>query len=259
MGGVSGPTAGADLLSGGGRWIAGALAALALLAWGAMIHWGMRMGTMGANAHPMGAASFLLMWGVMQAAMMFPSVVVMALGFASISRRQPGSHPLRTAAFLSGYLTTWILTGFLAYPAWLGIQTLLARHPDTLRGIGAAILIASGLYQVSPLKYRCLAHCRSPWGFFMEHPVGRSPAAGLRLGLRHGAFCVACCWALMAVLFAVGIMNLAWMGLLTLAIFAEKTLRHGHRIGQAIGVGLIGLGLALLAAPPAFGRFLVGA
>lgn len=164
-------------------------------------------------------------------------------GEAEARFRHPGTHLLRTTAFLFGYLGIRVLTGGVTYPVWLGLQALMSRSPETARGIGAAVLVIAGLYQVSPLKYRCLSHRRSPLSYFIQHPVGRSPVDGLRLGFHHGAFCVACCWALMSVLFAVGLMNLAWMGLLTLAIFTEKTHRQGHRIGQMIGVALIGLGL----------------
>ena len=258
MGVLSKPPLRQDPLVSGRRWVVGLLIGFSLLAWAGTIHWGMQMGSMRSHAHPMGAAFFLVMWGVMQAAMMFPSVLFMAIAFVTISQRQPGPHLLRTAAFLFGYLGIWVLTGGVAYPVWLGLQAVMSRSPETARGIGAAILVLAGLYQVSPLKYRCLSHCRSPLSYFIQHPVGRSPVDGLRLGLHHGAFCVGCCWALMSVLFAVGLMNLAWMGLLTLAIFIEKTHRHGHRIGQWIGVALIGLGLLLFVGPPMVRQFLTG-
>lgn len=240
------------------RWVLGLLIGASVLAWAGTIHWGMQMGSMHACSMPMGAAFFLTMWGVMQVAMMFPSVGPMALAFASISRRQPGPHHLRTVAFLLGYLAIWALTGAVAYLCWLALQAALARSPESSLGISAAILMGAGLYQLTPLKYRCLSHCRSPLSFFIQHPVGRSPGSGLHMGLHHGAFCVACCWALMAVLFAVGVMNLAWMGLLTLAIFIEKTHPRGPRIGQAIGIALIGLGLFLLAGPPPLRQHLLG-
>jgi len=179
-------------------------------------------------------------------------------GEAEARFRHPGTHLLRTTAFLFGYLGIRVLTGGVTYPVWLGLQALMSRSPETARGIGAAVLVIAGLYQVSPLKYRCLSHRRSPLSYFIQHPVGRSPVDGLRLGFHHGAFCVACCWALMSVLFAVGLMNLAWMGLLTLAIFTEKTHRQGHRIGQMIGVALIGLGLLLFVGPSMVRQFLIG-
>lgn len=237
-------------------FVLGLLIGSSLLAWAGTIRWGMQMGAMPSCSMPMGATFFLTMWGVMQVAMMFPSVGPMALAFVSISQRQPGPHLLRTAAFIFGYIAVWTLTGALAYLFWLVLQAVGARSPESASIAGAAILIGAGLYQLSPLKYRCLSHCRSPLSFFIQHPVGRGPGSGLRLGLHHGAFCVACCWALMAVLFAVGVMNLAWMGLLTLAIFIEKTHQRGPRIGQAIGIALIGLGLLLLAGPLSLRPFL---
>ena len=230
-------------------WVLGLLMGSCLLAWAGTIRWGMQMGSMHSCSMPMGAVFFLSMWGVMQVAMMFPSVGPMALAFVSISQRQPGPHLFRTVAFLLGYLAIWAMTGGVAYLLWMVLQAVGARSPESSRCIRAVILMGAGIYQLTPLKYRCLSHCRSPLSFFIQHPVGRSPASGLRLGFHHGAFCVACCWALMAVLFAVGVMNLAWMGLLTLAIFFEKIHRYGHRIGQAVGLVLIALGLLLLAGP----------
>lgn len=258
MGGAGDPPVGADPFAAGRRWIAAVLIGCSLLAWAGTVRWGMQMGSMPLRARPMGAALFLVMWGVMQAAMMFPSVVFMATAYAAISRRRAGPHRLRTGGFLLGYLGIWILTGALAYPLWVVLHGAVGGSAEAARGIGAAIFVVAGLYQLTPLKYRCLSHCRSPVSFFIRHPVGRSPADGLRLGLHHGAYCVACCWALMIVLFAVGWMNLAWMGLLTLAIFLEKTHRLGQRIGRLNGIVLIGLGLLLLGGPPVVGRFLIG-
>ncbi|MGE5285121.1 MAG: DUF2182 domain-containing protein [Actinomycetota bacterium] len=258
MGDPGEPQVRRDPVSRSGRWAVGTLIGLALVAWAITIRWGMQMGSMRTHAQPMGAVIFLVMWGVMQAAMMFPSVLFMATAFANISERQGEHHRLRTVAFLFGYLATWILTGVAAYPIWRGLQAAMAPNPDSARWTGAAILVVAGLYQLSPLKYRCLSHCRSPLSFFIQHPVGRSPLDGIRLGLYHGAYCVGCCWALMAVLFAVGLMNLAWMGLLTIAIFVEKAYRQGHRVGQLIGVALIALGILLLGGPPWIQQSLFG-
>jgi predicted metal-binding membrane protein len=240
------------------RLVLGLLIGFSLLAWAGTIHWGMRMGSMRSYSMPMGAAFFVTMWGVMQVAMMFPSVGPMVLSFVSISQRQAGPHYLRTAAFIFGYVVVWTLSGALAYLLWLVLQEVGARSEDSLRVVSAAILIGAGFYQLTPLKYRCLSHCRSPLSFFIEHPVGRSLGSGLQLGLYHGAFCVACCWALMGVLFAVGVMNLAWMGMLTLVIFVEKIHRRGPLIGRAIGIALIGLGFIFLVGPPSLRQFLLG-
>ncbi len=259
MGGPGSEPASGDSAAAGRRWVAGILIGASIVAWAATIRWGMRRGSMHRDANAMGAAFFFVMWGVMQAAMMFPSVVSMATAYAAVSRPRPGPHRLRVAAFVGGYFGIWALTGALAYPVWRGLQAAMARAPGSARWIGAAILVAAGLYQLTPLKVRCLAHCRSPLAFFLQHPVERNPMNGLTLGLHHGAYCVACCWALMSVLFAVGVMNLAWMGLLTLAIFLEKTHRLGPRIGRLNGLALIGLvGVLLLAGPSVVRRFLIG-
>ena len=101
------------------------------------------------------------------------------------------------------------------------------------------MLVACGVYQASPLKYRCLSHCRSPLGFLMHFGNFRGPLRDLRVGLYHGGYCLGCCWGLMVVMIAVGVMNLVWMAGLAAVIFLEKTWRHGERLGIAVGVALI--------------------
>ena len=233
------------------------LIGLAIVAWAATIRWGMQMGSMH-SCPPDGGRLFPRHVGCDAGGDDVPVGAVHGDGLRDYFRTAGGAPRLRTTAFLFGYLATWILTGVAAYPAWRGLQAAMAASPDAARWTGAAILVVAGLYQLSPLKYRCLSHCRSPLSFFMQHPVGRSPIDGLRLGLYHGAYCVACCWGLMAVLFAVGLMSLGWMGLLTVAIFVEKAYRQGHRVGQLTGVALIVLGLLLLGGPPWIQQSLIG-
>ena len=139
----------------------------------------------------------------------------------------------------------------VAYAGDIAIQSL----PDTFPGlrmygsvIGGLTLIIAGLYQISPLKYVCLSKCRSPLGFLLNSWQDGYWGA-FRMGVHHGAYCLGCCWSLMAVLFVVGTMNLVWMGVLTLIIFMEKILPYGVALGKGTGIGLIGLGLVLVVAP----------
>ena len=240
-----------------GRWAAGMLIGLAIVAWAATIRWGMQMGSMRTHAHPMGAAFFLVMWGVMQAAMMFPSVLFMATAFANISERQGGTIvsvrppssrlPCDLDSDGSGGLPSLARAagGNGREPGCRPVDR--SRHPR--RG-GPVPVVAPEI----PLPVAL----SKPFELLHAAPRGKEPIDGLRLGLYHGAYCVACCWALMAVLFAVGLMNLGWMGLLTVAIFVEKAYRQGHRVGQLTGVALIVLGLLLLGGPPWIQQSLIG-
>jgi predicted metal-binding membrane protein len=143
------------------------------------------------------------------------------------------------AALLAGYLGVWAAVGILAYFAALGAGQLVDDAPSAGRWAAAAILIVAGLYQLTPLKAACLAHCRSPLGFLLHFGNYRGRLRDARAGVYHGAFCAGCCWALFAVLVAVGIMNLAWMAGLAALVFLEKTWRHGALLGIAVGVALV--------------------
>jgi predicted metal-binding membrane protein len=181
------------------------------------------------------------MWMAMMVAMMLPSAAPTILLYATVHRglRRPGAPP--TAAFLAGYLACWF--GFSAVAA--AVQLALGNAMVIGGGTAAALLIAAGLYQLSPLKEACLNRCRSPAQFLSSHY--RPGAAGAWwLGLLHGAYCVGCCWLLMALLFIGGVMNLAWVALLTLFVAAEKLLPGGQWIARIAGIALIGWGAALL-------------
>jgi len=123
-----------------------------------------------------------------------------------------------------------------------GLQRLGVLAPMTMdasaRWLAAAILVAAGLYQLSPLKGACLAHCRNPAAFLARH-YRAGGAGALRMGALHGAFCLGCCWLLMALLFVGGVMNLAWIALLSVLVAGEKLLPGGRRVGQAAGIGFI--------------------
>ena len=193
---------------------------------------------------------FLGVWVVMMAAMMFPSVApTVALYSRMTSRRSPLSPPM----FVAGYLVTWAGAGLLAFT--------LAAIVDAMAGdvlgwdragrwaAGATLLVAAA-YELSPLKNVCLGKCRSPLGFLLgSWRDGLSGA--LRMGARHGAWCVGCCWALMASLFALGVMSVAWMAFVAGLIALEKTLPWRRVATYGTAAVLLTLGVLLLAAPDA--------
>lgn len=191
---------------------------------------------------------FLGTWVVMMAAMMLPSV---APTIALYSRLQRASSPLSPWLFAAGYLLTWAAAGLLAY----GIgRTAHAVLGDTLswhrsgRTIAGATLLVAAVYELTPLKDVCLGHCRSPLGALLgSWRDGRLGA--VRMGLRNGAWCVGCCWALMAALFALGVMSLTWMALVAAIIAVEKMLPWRGVVTFAAAGLLLGLGLLLLVAP----------
>jgi len=228
---------------------------LAGIGWAITVIQNLGMGSMadmpGMAPGPSSALLFLPVWISMMVAMMFPSIAPIVLIFATVgrSKRSAGGSAVPTWVFLAGYLTVWSLFGVGAYllslavPA-VGMTALGLRTHTPL--IGGIVLVLAGLYQWSPLKGVCLRHCRSPLGFLLDS--WRDGYRGVFLmGFTHGAYCVGCCWSLMMVLFAVGLMNLGWMVLLAAVIFAEKILRHGSLIGRVAGLGLVLFGLATLA------------
>ena len=187
-----------------------------------------------------------VMWAVMMAAMMTPSAGPMVMTYARIARARRESARLSIALFVAGYILVW--TAFSAAAAIL--QEALAQAAlisDSMRLAplaGAAILALAGAYQLSPLKRRCLGRCQSPMGFLMTSwREGRLGA--LRMGLRHGAWCVGCCWLLMAILFAVGVMNLAWVAALSAFVLIERATRWGAILATASGYALLASALTL--------------
>jgi predicted metal-binding membrane protein len=187
-------------------------------------------GTMG-----LGAGSFAAVWALMMAAMMLPS----AASFASLySRTVTDGRGARLGAFASGYLIVWTLAALPAYGlAWLAGR-LAGGHPAAAT---AATFAACGAYQLTPVKDRCLARCRSPLGFMLKLGAYRGPTRDLRAGLYHGTFCLACCWALMAVLVAFGLMNVIAMVVLAGAVLAEKTWARGARFSRTLGIAALAL------------------
>ncbi|MBI4262925.1 MAG: DUF2182 domain-containing protein [Acidobacteria bacterium] len=199
-----------------------------------------------------GAADLLMlfvMWSVMMIAMMVPSAApVMLLTMGTYRRRRNRARPL-TLLFAAGYLAAWTgFSGLAAAAQMLLHQTavLSAAMASRSAAVGGAILLAAGVYQWLPLKQACLTRCRSPLEFLTRE--WREGAGGaFVMGLRHGLFCVGCCWALMAMLFAAGVMNLLWVAAIAAFVFVEKLAPHGARVGRVAGVALIVWGGWLLA------------
>jgi predicted metal-binding membrane protein len=193
------------------------------------------------------AALGFAMWTVMMAAMMLPSAGPMIEMHARIARGLSAQRSGRTWLFVAGYLIAW--TGFAA--AIVLAQYLLAYTGiigDAMRlgplG-GGLLLIATGLYQITPLKQACLTKCRTPLGFFMTQWRAGDRGA-LLMGLNHGLFCVGCCWLLMTLMFVGGVMNLAWAAALTIFVLLEKAAPWGRAVSRASGVVMVASGVALV-------------
>lgn len=195
-------------------------------------------------------ALFLAAWQVHIAAMMLPSVLQMTALFNQLTARQPRPGTLR-AAFLGGYLAVWTGFGLTALVGRALIDEAMHHAPWLMARpelVAGAIVLIAGAFQFSGLKDRCLDQCRSPRSFLLNH-YRRGIDGALALGARHGLFCLGCCWALMLVMFIVGIANLAWMTPLALLMIYEKVGRHGDRIVRPAGVALMGLGILIALDP----------
>jgi predicted metal-binding membrane protein len=200
---------------------------------------------------PMDFVLTFAMWTVMQVAMMTPSAAPMILLFAKFGRqRRERQNPLLTTwTFLLGYLIVW--AGFSAAATlvqWgLHVTSLLSpMMVSTSPVLGGILLVAAGVFQFTPLKNACLAHCRSPWGFLMSE-WREGTRGALIMGLRHGAFCVGCCWLLMALMFVAGVMNLLWAAALTAYVLLEKLVPAGRLVSRAAGLLAIGWGVWMVA------------
>lgn len=232
-----------------------ALAGVTLLAWGYTIHLAsaMHSGAMVSMATDVvlawglrDIAFTLVMWAVMMFAMMLPSAGPMVLTFAATAG-EPRTKSF-TGLFISGYLVIWTLFSVGAtLLQWL-MHSLGLLGPDAqvlTPKLGAALLILAGLYQFSPLKYACLSTCRSPANFLVTE--WRNGARGaFVMGLRHGMYCVGCCWMLMLLLFVAGVMNLLWVAGIAAVVFVEKTLPSQAPFFRVVGIAAIVGGLGLL-------------
>ena len=190
------------------------------------------------------------MWTVMMIGMMTPSVAPMVLIYTQVARRS-GSEPFATAFwFAGGYLLAWAGFSLLATLTQWGLEELALLSPmmaGTSHLFGGLLLIAAGIYQWLPIKYSCLARCRAPLSFIMEHGGFKAQAAGsVRLGVQHGLYCIGCCWTLMALLYVGGVMNLLWIAGLMVFVLLEKLIPGGRYLPRAAGVVAAAFGLWLL-------------
>jgi predicted metal-binding membrane protein len=196
------------------------------------------------------AALLFTMWWVMMIAMMVPSAAPMVLLFTAIKRKQGASvsPSIEAWIFLSGYLLIWAGFSLVAVLAQWGLERaglLSMAMASTSATLGGVILLAAGLYQFTPVKSACLRYCQSPVLFLSRH-WGPGAVGALRMGLRHGSYCLGCCWFLMALLFVSGVMNLVWIAGIALYVACEKLLPLGHRFSHAAGVALIVSGTIVL-------------
>ena len=194
------------------------------------------------------AAAVFVMWAGMMVAMMLPSAAPTILAFDTVERGDAGGTASRALVFAGAYLLVWIGWSALAAGAqWLlqagGLLTpMIVSNSD---GLTAGLLVLAGLYQLTPLKQACLRHCRTPLGFLMaEWRDGMGGA--LAMGLRHGLYCAGCCWALMLLLFAAGVMNPVWIVFLTVVVALEKWPRLPAWLTWAYGAALLCAGIAVL-------------
>jgi len=182
------------------------------------------------------------MWGVMMAAMMLPSALPVVQAFGVLCQRN--GEPERWHSFVGAYLAVWLAFSLAASAVQWALQAIDWVDPmivSTSVPLNAALLIIAGVYQFTPLKRACLAHCRSPMAFLLGEwrPGVRG---GFAMGLRHGLVCLGCCWALMALLFVGGVMNLAWIAALAVVVAIERLAPHGERIAWVLGLLLIAAG-----------------
>jgi len=194
-------------------------------------------------------AATAIMWAVMMAAMMLPSAAPVLLLFSTVNRKRGAQGPpaVPTAMFLLGYLLVWGGFSLLATAAQWGLHALMLLSPGLAIAsplLGGLILGAAGAYQFTPLKKACLVHCQSPLDFLLTR--WREGAGGaLRMGLRHGAYCLGCCWVLMALLFVGGVMNLTWIALIAGFVLLEKVVARGMLVSRLAGSLLLVWGVTL--------------
>jgi predicted metal-binding membrane protein len=199
----------------------------------------------------MSALVFMVMWTTMMIAMMFPTIAPIVLLHRMVVRRR-GEGIMPTVAFGSGYLAVWAAVGVLPLAALIGFRQINDAGVLVDRA-GGAVLVLAGAYQFTRWKETCLRACRSPLSFLMTHDFGHGSAGAFRAGASHGLYCLGCCWALMAVLFVVGLMNLSWMAAIAVVFLAEKNWRHGVGLTKVVGTAVLGLGIAVLVYPSLLG------
>jgi predicted metal-binding membrane protein len=232
------------------RWYRLSIGAVVLAAWAVLAAWGAspfagllshRQIGEGSPSPALRTAVFVAGWTLMTVAMMLPASLPLVNLFRRLVDRRPGRAGLVLRLVL-GHLSVWVLFGALAYAGDTGLHEAVERLPAPAAAagaIGAGILLAAGVFQFTPLKHMCLEKCRSPYSFLVEHWRGRRAGRdAVRLGVRHGLFCVGC-WALMLLMFAVGGANLGWMLALGALMAAERATRWGRLLTRPLGAALI--------------------
>jgi predicted metal-binding membrane protein len=231
------------------------LITLSALCW-VVLYWQAQATDMAMMMSPvmgLSAPLFLVVWVVMMAAMMFPAAAPMIVTFhhlQSVNRRQ-GNSFVPTWIFVAGYMVVWTAAGAVAYCAavaggWLADWA--AWDAAAIARLGGLMLILAGIYQLTPLKAYCLTKCQSPIGFIMTSWRAGNGGA-FRMGVGHGAYCLGCCWLLFVIMFPLGMMNIAVMAVLSVLIFAEKTLTWGKGAAQLAALVLTAFGVMVLARP----------
>jgi predicted metal-binding membrane protein len=198
-------------------------------------------GTMG-----LGLAAFVPVWTLMMAAMMLPSVTPTATLYAKTLRRDRAA---RIAGLVAGYLAVWAAAGLPAFGlAWLAGR-LTGTDPSAAHVLAVAVFAVCGIYQLSGLKDRCLARCRSPLGLLLHYGSYRGRLRDLRVGAHHGGYCLGCCWALMVILVTVGVMNVAAMVGLASVVLVEKVSPWGPAVSRLAGAAALALAVATIWLP----------
>jgi predicted metal-binding membrane protein len=194
----------------------------------------------------LGLASFVAIWTLMMAAMMLPSVAPTASLYAKtvVSKRTA-----RIGGLVVGYLGVWALAGLPAYGLAALIGWLASTHPTAAHVAAVAVFACCGLYQLTRFKHRCLAHCRSPIALLLHYGSYRGKLRDLLAGAHHAGYCLGCCWSLMAVLVALGVMNVAAMVGLAVIVLVEKVWSRGQAFGRLAGVAALGLAVAVIWLP----------
>ena len=244
------------------RFLLLVLVALAVAGWAIVIWQAVTMDGSHHNSMDMGgidltvgmaAPLFLAMWVAMMVAMMFPAAAPMILAFerSQARKRAEGGEFIPTWLFVAPYVAVWFAFGLLGYGSALVFENLAGHSTwaaDNMSRIAGGFLVAAGIYQRSPLKRVCLSRCRSPLSFMLSYwRDGRGGA--LNMGLRHGLYCLGCCWVLFLLLFPIGVMNVAAMVVVAALVFAEKALPGGERVALAAAGILVVYGLVAMAAP----------
>jgi predicted metal-binding membrane protein len=211
-----------------------------------------RMGGMDAGpGTPLGGLGwFLVVWVTMMAAMMLPSLAPVALGHARIERAAAGNPAVTTIVFVAGYVASWAAVGALGYAVFEGVRSLDIGFLGWDSGgpyVAGGVIVAAGLYQLTGPKDACLRHCRNPEMLLTDWR--RGPLGALRMGIDHGGYCIGCCWAMMAALFALGVMSVGWMAFVAALIAIEKLLPWRLVANRSIAIVLAVLGIAVAFTP----------